>query len=257
MDHTILCRVVSLLYLFPSRGQEAQPQQQKKVWTKDDLKRFPSYPTTDVVSAERLADQKTNEPYRREKDPQGYVRQLEPLRRDLATVEPNLRGLSNARKYGKDATSAVNLDQEAEGVTTEDQMTVYQTRRDQLLKRIDELEEQARHNDILPGEVRERAGADERASGNTADMAGNVSGEKIEKHSRAVRELEDAVTAGKKHLADANKEVDLVRRDQRLEEQRESSNPEPRSRRDSRTKRAEVSSDLARRQIEVQDLFTG
>src|SRR5436190_589054 len=172
----------------PALAKEVQTQQPKYVWTNEDLKRLPFEPganRTDAALLERSADQKAVEPYRREKDPQWYVRQLEPLRRELASVEANLRRLSDARKYGKGATDAVNLDQEEEGVTTEGQMTVLQRRRDQLLKRIDELEEQAKHHDILPGELREGHEAESRPPGNSADAASGVSGERSENNSRA------------------------------------------------------------------------
>jgi ribosomal protein S9 len=183
-------------------------------------------------------------------DPHWYVRQLNPLRRELVTVEANLRALLEASKDGKGASSAVNLDREEEGVTTEGQVSVLKARRDELLKRIDALEEQARHNEILPGELREETEeAVEGTSENSAVAAGGVSGEK----SRVVRELEEALEAEKAHLADVNKEVDLLRRDQRLEEQKEFSNPESRSRRDPRSKLAEITSDLTGKQIEFED----
>jgi hypothetical protein len=257
---TLLYSVSYLVCTYsPALGQEAQTQQLKKVWTNDDLKRLPSEPVANTkgdASAESPADQKANEPYRREKDPQWYARQLEPLRRELAAVEANLRGLSAARKSGKGGTDAVNLDQEEEGVTTDSQITVLQRRRDQLLKRIDELEEQARHHDILPGVLREGHEAEGRppAPGNGADAASGVSGERSEKNSRAAKELEDALAADRRQLEDANKEVDLLRRDQKLEEQREFSKPETRSRRDPPPKLAEISSDLLEKGTKVQEL---
>ncbi len=241
----------------PALGQEVQTQQPKKVWTNDDLKRLPSEPVrkrTDAASPEIPADRKADEPYRRDNDPQWYVRQLEPLRRELATVEANLRGLSEAHKSGKGGTDAVNLDQEEEGVTTDSQITVLQRRRDQLQKRIDEFEEQARHHDILPGVLREGHKAEGRPLGNSADAARAVSGERSEKNSRAAKELEEALAAERKRLEDANKEVDLFRRDQKLEEQREFSSPEPRSRRDPSAKLAEISSDLLEKGTKVQEL---
>jgi hypothetical protein len=241
----------------PALGQEVQTQQPKKVWTNDDLKRLPSEPVgnrTDAASPEIPADQKANEPYRRDKDPQWYVRQLEPLRRELAAVEANLRGLSEARKSGKGGTDAVNLDQEEEGATTDGQITVLQRRRGQLLKRIDELEEQARHHDILAGELREGHEAEGRPLGNGEGAATGVSGERSEKNSRAAKELEDALAAERRQLEDANKEVDLLRRDQKLEEQREFSSPEPRSRRDPPPKLAEISGDLLEKGTKVQEL---
>jgi hypothetical protein len=253
----------SVLYLVcmdsPVLGQEAQTQQSKKVWTNDDLKRLPAEPMANAngdASAESPADQKATEPYRREKDPQWYAGQLEQLRRELAAVEDNLRGLRAARTSGRGGTDVVNLYVEEDGVTTDGQITLLQRRREQLLKRIDELEEQARHLDIPPGVLRAGHEAEGRppASGNGADAAGGVSGEMSEKSSRAAKELEDALAADRRQLEDANKEVDLLRRDQKLEEQKEFSKPDTRSQTDTPPKLAEMSSDLLQKGTKIQEL---
>ena len=257
---TLLYSVSYLVCMYsPALGQEAQTQQPKKVWTNDDLKRLPSEPVANAkgdASAESPADQKANEPYRREQDPQWYAGQLEQLRRDLAAVEDNLRGLRAARTSGRSGTDVVNLYVEEEGVTTDGQITLLQRRREQLLKRIDELEEQARHLDIPPGVLRAGHEAEGRppAPGNGADAASGVSGGMSEMSSRAAKELEDALAADRRQLEDANKEVDLLRRDQKLEEQKEFSKPETTPRRNTPPKLAEISSDLLQKGTKIQEL---
>ncbi|HET6929189.1 MAG TPA: hypothetical protein VFI45_02620 [Candidatus Acidoferrum sp.] len=257
---TLLYSVSYLACMYsPALGQETQTQPPKKVWTNDDLKRLPSEPVANAkgeASSESPGDQKASEPYRREKDPQWYAGQLEPLRRELDAVEDNLRGLRAASTSGKGGTGVVNLGQEEEGVTTDGQITLLQRRREQLLKRIDELEEQARHHDIPPGVLRagHEAGGRPPAPGNGADAASGVSGEMSEKNSRAAKELEDALAADRRQLEDANKEVDLLRRDQKLEEQKEFSKPETMSRGATPPKLAEISSDLLEKGTKVQEL---
>src|SRR5207249_4880305 len=88
------------------------------------------------------------------KDPKWYVSQLKPLQAQVEHIDGELRTLRRARKDGRGTTGAVALDQDAEGVTTGAQMQVLEVRRKKLLLRIDELEEQARHNGLDPGSVR-------------------------------------------------------------------------------------------------------
>jgi hypothetical protein len=141
-------------------GQETQSPQPKKVWTNDELKQRSQQAPVEAGkpgSGENSSDAGKNEPYRREKDPKWYFRQLEPLRQELTTVEKNLRVLSEAKRSGKAGMAAVDLDNEGAGATTDGEITVLERRRDDLRKRIDDLEEQGRHNNILPGQMRENA----------------------------------------------------------------------------------------------------
>src|SRR6267142_1327010 len=70
----------------PALGQETQTSQPKKVWTNDELKQIRSEGapgTQGTASANGLSQAKTDEQYRREKDPRWYVKQLHPLRKEL------------------------------------------------------------------------------------------------------------------------------------------------------------------------------
>ncbi len=248
---TLLCILSISFCMRPSvSAQEAPSNQTKRIWTDEDLQLFGSRSAANpsrASSSDAVTDQNTENHYRKDRDPNWYLRQLHPLRAELTTIEADLKTLSEARKEGKGGTDAVNLGEEPEGVTTEGQMTVLQRRRNELLKRIDDLEEKARHNGILPGSLREEHPAEELASGTNAAF------EKSKERPPTVKELEKLLAGEKGHLEDVNKEADLLRRYRQLEAQKEYSNSQPRSRRDPPARLAEISGDLAEKEAEIQE----
>src|SRR6266446_6232702 len=151
--------------------------------------------------------------YSRFTDSKWYARQLQSLREEVAKIDTDVRSLVEARKSGKGITDAVALDQEPEGVTSEGQMEVLRKRRVLLLRQIDELEEQARHNAIVPGKLRTEYGLEEPTTS-------------ARKPNREEKDLENALAQEKEHLEHARKEAELLRRDQKLKAQQEYSNPE-------------------------------
>lgn len=171
-----------------------------------------------ILSAPWPTSSQQTEHYTRFRDAKWYARQLESLRDKLAKIDRDITTLAEARKTGKDATDAVALDQEPEGVNPEGQIWVLKRGRLSLLRQIDDLEEQARHNEIAPGELRKEYGPEDAETNN-----GKVS--------RAERDLLNLLEEEKEHLAHARKEADLLQRDQKLKTQQEYSKPEPRSRR--------------------------
>ncbi len=184
--------------------------------------------------------QETNH-YTRFGDAKWYARQLQSLREEVSKIDTDVRTLMDARKSGKGITDAIALDQEPEGVTSEGQMEVLQKRRALLLREIDTLEEQARHNAILPGELRREYGPEE------PEIS---SGRKL---NREARELENALADEKEHLEHARKEAELLRRDQKLKAQQEYSNPEPQSRRNKPSEVVGIGKRLAEKETEVQE----
>jgi len=213
-------------------GQETQSPQPKKIWTNDDLKQLSqqgALETGKPGSGENSSDAVKNEPYRREKDPKWYFRQLEPLRQELTKVENNLRALSEVKRSGKAGTGTFELDNEEAGVTTDGKITVLERRRDDLRKRIDDLEEQGRHNNILRGQMRENA---ETRRWSPESGESNGSGRESQSELGAAKELESRLAEDKERLGDVDKELDLLRREQRLEEQKEFSKPETQARRE-------------------------
>src|ERR1700730_10236984 len=157
--------------------------------------------------------------YTRFRDAKWYALQLQSLREELAKIDIDVRTLIQARKSGKGATDAVALDQEPEGVNPEGQIYVLRKRRGELLRQIDTLEEQARHNEIVLGELRREYGPEEPETTS------------VRKLNREEKQVENALAQEKEHLAHARKEAELLRRDQKLKGQQVYSNPEPRSRR--------------------------
>jgi len=179
--------------------------------------------------------------YSRIRDAKWYARQLQSLREDVAKIDADIRSLVEARKSGKGITDAVALDQEPEGVTSEGQMEVLIKGRILLVRQIDELEEQARHNAIVPGELRTEYGPEEPET---------TGGRKL---SREARELENTLAQEKEHLEHARKDAELLLRDQKLKVQQEYSNPESPSRRNKPSDLSGMTPRLTEKQAEVQE----
>src|SRR6267378_2711372 len=179
--------------------------------------------------------------YSRFRDAKWYALQLQSLREELAKIDIDVRTLVEARKSGKGATDAVALDQEPEGVNPEGQIYVLRKRRGELFRHIDALEEQSRHNAIVPGELRREYGPEE------PETTG------VRKLNREEKDVEHALAQEKEHLEHARKEAELLRRDQKLKVQQVYSNPEPRSRRNSQSELVRIGTHLAEKEGEVQE----
>jgi hypothetical protein len=184
--------------------------------------------------------QETNH-YSRFRDAKWYARQLQSLREELAKIDTDVRTLAEAHKSGKGLTDAVALDQEPEGVTSEGQMEVLRNRRAVLLRQIDALEEQSRHNAIVPGELRREYGPEEPETTS------------VRKLNREEKDIENALAQEKEHLEHARKEAELLRRDQKLKVQQEYSNPEPRSRRNNQSELVGIATHLVEKEGEVKE----
>jgi len=179
--------------------------------------------------------------YSRIGDAKWYARQLQSLREEVAKIDADIRSFAEAHKSGKGITDAVALDQEPEGVTPEGQMEVLRKRRVLLVRQIDELEEQARHNAIVPGELRTEYGPEEPET---------TSGRKL---NREAKELENTLAQEKEHLEHARKDAELLQRNQKLKVQQEYSNPEPPSRRNRPSDLSGIATRLTEKQAEVQE----
>ena len=179
--------------------------------------------------------------YTRFRDAKWYALQLQSLREELAKIDTDVRTLVEARKSGKGITDAVALDQEPDGVTSEGQMEVLRKRRAVLLRQIDALEEQSRHNAIVPGELRTEYGPEEPETTS------------VRKLNREEKDAENALAQEKEHLEHARKEAELLRRDQKLKVQQEYSNPDPRSRRNNQSELAGIGKHLVEKEAEVEE----
>jgi septal ring factor EnvC (AmiA/AmiB activator) len=179
--------------------------------------------------------------YTRFRDAKWYAIQLQSLQEEVAKIDTDLRTLVEARKSGKGITDAVALDQEPEGVTSDAQMDALRKRRVVVLRQIDALEEQARHNAIAPGDLRTEYGA---------EVSETISGRKL---NRETKELENALAQEKERLEHARKDAELLRRDQKLKAQQEYSNPESPSRRNKPSELMGLGNRLAEKEAEVQE----
>ena len=178
--------------------------------------------------------------YSRFRDAEWYARQIQPLHDEIAKIDTDLKTLLESRKSGKGATDAIALDQEPEGVNPEGQIYVLRKRRGELLRQIDALEEQARHNAIPPGDIRKDYEPEPVVSAPI-------------KPSAEEKSVEDALAQAKEELEHARKQVDLLHRDQKLKAQQENSNPEPRSRRDRPSDLAGIGMRLTEKEAEAQE----
>src|ERR1700730_16322197 len=178
--------------------------------------------------------------YSRFRDAKWYARQIQTLQEEVTKIDIDLRALAQARKSGKGVTDAVALDQEPEGVTSEGQIDVLRKRRAELLGQIDALEEQARHNAVVPGDLRKEYESEESATS-------------IEKPTGELKAVEAALVQAKEDLAHTRKEVELLRRDQKLKAQQDNSNPETRSRRDKPSDLVGIGMRLTEKEAEAQE----
>jgi len=240
----------------PALAQESRPKDHAKtLWTNDELQRLASRPVTNAPESSTRdtppSGTHVHEHYARQKDPKWYARQLQPLREELIRTESELKALQQARKYGKGVTGAVAFDHEPEGVNSEGQVEVLQQRRAELLRKIDELEEEARHNGIAPGELRTERVPEE---DNRQEAITGTTGRNRKKSSLEAKELESAITDENEHLEHARKEAELLQRGETLEKQQEYSNPEPPSRRNKQPLRAGINGRLQEKQAEIREM---
>src|SRR6266478_5408316 len=102
------------------------------------------------------------------------------------------------------------------------------------------LEEQGRHNAIVPGDLRKDYGPEEPTTS-------------ARKPNHEEKDLENTLAQEKEHLEHARKEAELLRRDQKLKEQQEYSNPEPPSRRNKPSELVRISTRLTEKQAEAKE----
>src|SRR5260370_18282157 len=118
-------------------------------------------------------------------------------------------------------------------------MEILRKRRVQLLRQIDAVEEQARHNEIVPGDLRRDYGPKEPR---TSDRKPN----------REEQDVENALAQEREHLEHARNDAELLRRAQNLKAQQEYSSPEPLSWRKQPYKLPGIGARLTEKETEVQ-----
>jgi hypothetical protein len=240
--------VLSLGHLPAAAAQEGNPQKEaKRVWTNEDLKRprlsEPGTPTgvtlpdfQNVNSNEQMGEH-----YSRTKDPTWYVKQISLLRAEVEKIDAQVRGLRESLKTGKGVTSQMVLDQDTPGISPEDQVQVLQQRRNQLQRQIDDLEEEARKNDIGRGILRNTVVSD-------APVVSNPTGKPDAKETRTVNALQDE----REHLERLKGEIDLLQRNLDLQTRQIYSNPEARGRRSGESTLASLKQEIVGKQQEME-----
>jgi hypothetical protein len=176
------------------------------------------------------------------KDPKWYAKQLAPLRQELVDIDQQIRVMRQARKDGQGTTGAVALDKAPEGVSADAELLLLQQRRTQVLQRIDEIEDEARRNGIVPGTIRaEESSAESGATPGDTPIS-----------SPEVAKAEESLRQESEHLERAKNEADLLQRKLDLDKRTVYSNPEYTLRQSGKAKLAITQNEIAEKQDEIQ-----
>src|SRR5882762_5965161 len=192
-----------------------------------------------------FSQQSTDTPivhYERAKDPKWYAKQLVPLRQELVDIDQQIRAMRQARKDGKGTTGAVALDKAPDGVTADAQLLLLQQRRTQVLQRIDDIEDEARRNGVVPGTIRAEESSAESGAASTDTF---ISTPKI-------AETEESLRQEREHLERAKNEANLLQRKLDLDKRTVYSNPEYTLRQSGQAKLRATQNQVAEKQDEIQ-----
>jgi hypothetical protein len=152
----------------PPAKPAAKPDEQKKVWTNEDVAQLnPDYvegagnsatviavvPPTFVVTPEgpKPAPVVVAVPIAPEQDPAWYGRQLANWQTQLAAVEAREEELRNFRATSSGLPTGLVLDGPVEGITTDNLIANLDVARHDIVAQIDALEDLARSNGFAPG----------------------------------------------------------------------------------------------------------
>jgi polyhydroxyalkanoate synthesis regulator phasin len=154
----------------PTAGQAAQaappaPKTTKKVWDNDTLSELlqkgevPSTAPVVVPPSETLAQVEAAAvpPLKQlapEKDPKVYKDKLDALRKRLADLDAKIQETQGAMSGNENGSNAINVTQPTPILRPQDQLAAYQKERQEVQQQIDDLESEARKNNISPGDIR-------------------------------------------------------------------------------------------------------
>jgi len=140
----------------PRAGMEDQ----KTVWTNDDLERLHDLGLICIVgrmNEETPKSASLPQPYVKTQDPEWYAEQAARLRDELERRRAQLGGyrqaIEDARSL-KTMTGGINLDDGDIGITPEAGIEILRQRVSETQSELDALEDMARRNDIPPGTLR-------------------------------------------------------------------------------------------------------
>jgi hypothetical protein len=167
------CAPLSTLGGGPPAKAAAKPDEQKKVWTNDDVVRLnPEYvagkqalviavvPPTFVVTEQgpKPAPVVVAVPISPQQNPAWYGAQLEDLQAELSAVEAHEAQLRNFRATSTGMPTGLVLDAPVEGITTDNLIANLDAQRQGIAAQIDALEDLARTNGFAPGALVASAG---------------------------------------------------------------------------------------------------
>src|SRR5712664_775879 len=220
----------------------------KKVWTDDSLQHLspPEAATDQATSSDTGNSSLPSKHYVRAKDPQWYVKQLSPLREEIAHIDRQLKDITEARKDGRGTAGAVALDQEPEGVSTDAQAVLLQKKRVVLDKKIDELESEARRNEVSPGALRSDLEPENNEVAEASDSSVASDDQEIVEAERSLREAKD-------DLKRLRKELDLLQRGLNLEQRDVYSNPNYLSSKTGDSRLLPIQGDIAAKDRAIQE----
>jgi len=254
---TIVLSLAWCVLAAPALPQDRpEKKESKRVWTNDELQHLAARPLANAAlppafeeSAQTASVEKH---YVRAKDPKWYVSQLKPLQAQVEQIDRELRTLRRATKDGRGTTGTFALNQDTEGVTTDAEIQVLDLRRKQLLLRIDELEEQARHNGLDPGSVRAdipEAPAEPTEAPGTTTLSDKAA---TDEEDPEIAETEGSIEQEKQQLERAQKEKELLQRTLDLQRRQVVANPEYLTRHVGRSKLLSAEKEIREKEEEVQ-----
>ena len=152
-----------------SQTQTANPPPaQKKVWTNDDMDDLRDQGAGGIsvmgpaaaAPATTPAQKATAKPAAgapkipNEKDPEWYRKQLAPLYDKLSQISDQIAAAQSAVNGDSRGDSGVSMGARAPAGTPQEQVVALQKEQQDVQSKIDALLDQARHNDIAPGDLR-------------------------------------------------------------------------------------------------------
>jgi hypothetical protein len=146
----------SILSLHPSASKSPA---QEKVWTNPDVEALRATSPISIIGRDVGLESSTNlpnastsaaapGPYVMEQDPAWYAREIEVRRDEIARADEQIEGIRKIRQTGEGISGAVPLAETAPGLTPEATIEVLEIEKQALDAEIDELQDQARQNEI-------------------------------------------------------------------------------------------------------------
>lgn len=237
------------------------PSRQREVFTNEDLQRPGSDPGISTFlpalqvdatlpkeeerpMADSVQARIALEPYVKEADPGWYSQQMDSLRGDLESIDSKVQQLREFRKDGKGMAGGFTLDQPSLRLTPENEIQQLTVLRQELERRIAELEDTARRNGLPPGLL--RASPAESALLAAPGPEFHLTASAVKDLKRESARTESQVAEERSQLESAKKDLDLLQRELFLSGQQFYGNPDYASDDKGRARLADIAAHLDR-----------